>query len=220
MRKVHLYGALATQFGKQHSFHIDSVPEAIQALRANFPNFAAALREGFYRVVVGKSQKHGVAIGEDELVGLRLGSQDLHIVPVVKGSKRGGLGKIIAGIALIGLSVFTGGLGGMFTATLGGVQGGLSITSAIAGIGQAMLLTGVASLLAPEQKDTSDKEKSFTSSGPVTSTREGGIIPIVYGEVITGGVMVNGILSVTKGNGSAVHVPASPYSSKYVKLKA
>lgn len=33
-------------------------------------------------------------------------------------------------------------------------------------------------------------------TGPTTTTREGGIVPIVYGRVWTGGTMINGALSV------------------------
>lgn len=194
MRKIHLYGALKQEFGAAHSFAVETIAEAIQALRANFPAFAARLRPGFYRVVVGQSQKNGMELGESDLAGFRLGNQDLHIVPVVKGSKRGGLGKIIAGIALIGLSIVTGGAGGMLAGTLWGSTTGASL---LGQIGVGVLMTGVASLLAPQVEDSGDKEKSYTSSGPVVTTREGGIIPIAYGKVICGGTMINGLLTTT-----------------------
>ncbi|MCB5411876.1 hypothetical protein [Pseudogemmobacter faecipullorum] len=194
MRTIHLYGNLGKSFGHRHDFAVETVPEAIQALRANFSNFANFIREGFYRVVVGKTQKNGMELGEDDLPGFKLGKQDLHIVPVLKGSKRGGIGKIIAGIALIGLSAF----GGAALAAPLFAGGTMSMASVAGSLGTGLLLTGVASLLAPQQKVESE-DQNFTSSGPVNTTREGGIIPIVYGEVICGGTMINGILTTKVG---------------------
>lgn len=201
MRKVHLYGSLGKEFGKVHTFAIESIAEAIQALRANFPEFASRIRLGHYRVVVGKNTNNGISLGEEDLPGFKLGKQDLHIIPVVQGSKRGGLMKIIAGVALIGLSVMTGGAAAV--GAFGSLwSGGMTVSSMIGQIGMGMLLTGAASLIAPQIEDSSDKQKSFTSTGPVSTTREGGIVPIVYGEVFTGGTMVNGLLSVRQSGGS------------------
>ena len=199
MRKVHLYGALGQQFGETHEFEVATVSETIQALRANFEQFTNALRHGFYRVVVGKTEANGLELDELEAASFKLGSQELHIVPVIEGSKRGGLGKIIAGIALIGLSAVTGGAAGAMM--LQPLWGAATVGSVIGSIGTGLLLTGVASLIAPQQK-SEDDAKSHTSSGPAVSTREGGIVPIAYGEVITGGTMINGILTVRQGDGT------------------
>ncbi len=200
MRTVYLYGSLGQEFGHKHKFAIESPLEAIQALRANFPKFASKLRVGFYRVVVGKTEKNGMELDEGELLGFKLGKQDLHIVPVIEGAKRGGLGKIVAGIAMIGLSAMTAGAtGGIFGTALFG--GGMTGSAMIGSVGISMTMTGVASLLTPQEPDSAEKAKSFTSSGPTVTTREGGIVPIAYGEVITGGTMINGILTVRQENG-------------------
>ena len=50
-------------------------------------------------------------------------------------------------------------------------------------------------MLAPELK-AEETKKSFTMTGPQNNTREGGIVPIVYGEVYTGGTMISGALNV------------------------
>lgn len=193
LRKVYLYGALGKEFGRDHSFDVNSIGEAIEALQANFKRFHNALRHGFYRVVVGERGK-GIELSEADLNGFNLGSQPLHIIPVVKGRKRGGIGKLIAGVVLIGLSAATAGMAG-FAAPLFGTTATLS--GMMGSIGTGLLLTGVASLIAPEAKtDSSENEQSFTMAGPQTTTREGGIVPIVYGEVVTGGTMINGALTI------------------------
>lgn len=191
MRKVHLHGALGKEFGASHQFDVRDIPDAIQALIANFSNFASKIRGGFYKVIVG-DKKTGVEMDEQSVATYSIGNNDIHIIPVTQGRGRGGLGKILAGVLLIGLAVFTGGTAlmsaGLFgsTTTLGGI-----LTS----VGTGLVMTGVASILAPST-ETKESDPSFTMSGPQTTLREGGIIPIVYGECIVGGVMISGILRI------------------------
>lgn len=189
-RVVHLHGALGAEFGKKISLAVETVPEAIEALMANFPSFASKIRNGFYRIVVGKTLKNGFELEAHQLLGFKLGNQELHLVPVVEGAKRGGLGKIIAGIALIGLSAMTGGAAGAIVGQT--LWAGTTVGSLAASIGTSMLLTGVASMIAPEATSDDESNQSFVMSGPVNNTREGSIVPIVYGEVYTGGVMISG----------------------------
>lgn len=193
MRSVYLHGALGKEFGRKHLFDVDSITDVICALRANFPRFASAIRDRFYRVILGKNISNGVALGETEL-GFNLGRNDVHIVPATQGRKRGGLGKIVAGIALIGLSMVP----GLNVAMWGGAAGAIAAPTwaGVAGtLGSSMLLTGVASMLAPEI-EAGDNSQSFTMTGPVSNMREGGIVPIAYGEVIVGGSMISGGISV------------------------
>lgn len=205
MRDIHLHGALGAQFGKRHRFHVDSVAEVIDALRANFPDFIAAIRDGFYRIVLGKTARSGLTLREDQL-GLNLGSRAVHIIPTVQGRKNGGLGKVIAGVALVGLSMVSGGAVGAMMATqfAGGTVGGIT-----GSFGMAMMLTGVSSMLAPEQQ-AGDTKQSFTMSGPVSNMKEGNIIPIAYGEVVTGGYMISGSVEI---DGSGPDTPPSVRSN-------
>ncbi|SEB62251.1 tail assembly protein [Rhodobacter sp. 24-YEA-8] len=191
MRTIHLHGSLGREFGHKIRLAVDTVKEAIDALQANFPKFFNTIRNGHFRVIVGKTQKNGMELDEAMLPGFKLGTQDLFIVPVIKGSKRGGLGKIIAGVALIGLAS----LGGAALAAPLFAGGSMSMGSIAGAMGASLMLTGVATLLAPELK-AEENEKSFTMTGPQNTTREGGIIPIAYGRVWTGGTMINGALSI------------------------
>lgn len=196
MRTIHLYGSLGKEFGRKIEMLVDTVAEAIQALQANLPRFRHAIRNGHFRVIVGKNQKTGMALDEAMLPGFKLGAQDLFIIPVVKGSKRGGVGKIIAGIALIGLAAF----GGAAMAAPLFAGSTMSMASVAGAMGTSMLLTGVSSLLAPETQ-SEDRQQSFTMTGPQVTTREGGIIPIAYGRVWTGGTMINGALNIKQSDG-------------------
>lgn len=182
---VHLHGALGAEFGRKYRFAVETVGEVVAALRANFPTFDASFRNGSYRVILGRTRSQGTALREDQVGRVKLAGRAVHIVPVVAGRKRGGLGKIISGIALIGLSLMPGGLAAapLFgSATVGTVAGQM---------GMALALTGVASMIAPEQ-DAGDDKKSFTMTGPQSNVREGHILPITYGEAIVGGSLISG----------------------------
>ncbi|MTD98786.1 hypothetical protein GIY56_00620 [Paracoccus sp. YIM 132242] len=173
--------------------------ETIAALQANFPRFANAIRNGFYKIVLGKTVRQGLALRENQL-GVDLADRAIHIVPTVAGRKNGGLGKVIAGIALIGLSMVTGGAAGALMATpfAGGTVGAM-----VGSMGLAMAVSGVSAMLAPEQK-AEDRKESFTMSGPSSVIREGNIVPIAYGEVVTGGYMISGSVVI---NGPAGDLP-------------
>src|SRR5690606_15073858 len=84
------------KYGSVHKFAINTAPEAVRAMSANFKEFANDFRNGFYRVVVGSTE-----IKETEL-DLRVGkSREIHIYPVAAGAKNSGGLKIIAGLALL-----------------------------------------------------------------------------------------------------------------------
>lgn len=192
MREIYLHGALGKEFGRKFQFDADSVVDVLCALRANFPRFANAIRNGFYKIIVGKRISTGMALAEHEISGFNLGAKPVHIVPVTAGRKNGGLGKIITGIALIGLSMVPGLNVGIWSAA---GAGGATWSGAASALGTSMLLTGAATMIAPEI-DSGDTKESFTMSGPSSNVQEGNIIPIAYGEVITGGYMISGGITI------------------------
>lgn len=189
MREVKLYGHLARQFGRVFRFDVASPAEAVQALRANFPGFEAALvghRPG-YRVFVGKQN-----IGADDLHFQ--GGSTIKIVPVVAGAGRGGLGQIILGAVLLGLTFWNplGLFAGEFAAL-----GGLGLK----GIGTAMMLGGVAQMLfsppvseGPQERP--ENKPSYAFNGPVNTTAQGNPVPICYGRLMVGSQVISAGLSV------------------------
>lgn len=206
MRTIHLHGFLATKYGKSFKLDIDTAGEAIRALTANFPTFMQDIREGAWHIVRGKDVDKGVSLDEHQISSFRLGKGDLHLVPFVAGSKRGGLLKVILGVVLIGAAfLFTG--GALATSITGGtgLLGGVTGTQ-VALFGAAVALAGVSSLLAPEEKaDEKDGSESYTMSGPGNTYDQGNPVPLVYGEVITGGVLISGGVDIERiavtGNG-------------------
>lgn len=196
MRDIYLHGALGEKYGKVFRLSVATAGEAVRALAANFPEFLRDLHDGAWHVVRGKKVDTGFSLDETQLGTFKLGSSDLHFVPYVAGSKRGGLLKIILGVVLIGAAfVFSG--GALATPIAGGALGGVTYGN-MAMIGAAVALAGVSSLLSPEEKSEDDKQNSFTFAGPENSYEQSAPIPLVYGEIITGAVMVSGGLDIEK----------------------
>lgn len=188
LRKVHLHGSLA-KHGDVFEFDVLTAAEALAALAANVPEFLGDLREGSWVILRGDPDT-GLALDEDAVVSMRLGNADLHIMPEIMGAKNSsGALKAILGIALIAI---TAGSAAPFLANPIIAGAGATWGNVIGQMGLAMALTGVSSMLAPETESDSKDDESFTMTGPVSRYGQGNAIPIVYGEVITGGVLVSG----------------------------
>lgn len=197
MRNVILHGHLAEKFGPSFRLAVATAGEALRALNVNFPGqFVEALMEGSYRVVRGEDFDLELEVINE----FNLGMADLHIVPVIAGSASGNKGgsavKTIIGVALVGVAIFASGgtlaapLAGMGATAFGGVTWGT-----IALFGVAMALSGIAGMLTPKDankpKTDSQKQDSFSFSGPVNVTGAGGAVPLIYGHVITGSVVIS-----------------------------
>lgn len=197
MRKVYLHGAIGEKYGKRFELDVQTAAEALRALAANFPDIVGDFKEGSWHVVRGEEIDTGMSLGEEDIATFRLGKGDLHFVPVVAGSKRGGLLKVILGVALIGVGFFMGGFAAPIfggTGLLGGVTYGHLMI-----FGAALALGGAAQLLSPEKKtDETDKESSFMMNGPGNTYDQGYPVPLIYGEVITGSVLISAGVDVEK----------------------
>ena len=209
MKVVKVYGALRKLLG-QCRFELDvSTPaQAIKALCVNFPSLEKWLTDSekdgvAYRVTVGKQK----ATEEDvSPLLLPFGEREVFsITPVISGA--GGLGRALAGVALIALAVVTYGgslsYSGAFAAKAGltGFAAAGAATAAVAAnVGAYLILSGVAQMLSPTPRPPSFEEAqkldSFTFSGIVNVTKQGGPVPIVLGRAYAGSVVISAGLDV------------------------
>ena len=203
LRKLKLHGELA-KFVGQDEFEavMRTSAEAIRFLVSNFPKVEAYMSDKYYQVLVGKED-----IDKEDLHN-PTGQSDIHIVPVITGAGgRSPFGRILLGAALIGASFMfpgagmfgTQSFGGVFAAgTTGGVATGSAIMTgigtAVSAIGAGLVLNGVSELLFPlptpdAQED--DPRISFAFNGLTNTSRAGTAHPIVYGEIVTGSVVIS-----------------------------
>ena len=195
LRKVKLYGQLAEFVGhKEFEVKVDNVAQAVSFLIHNFEGLEAYMSPKYYQVKVGDDD-----IGTDELA-FPVGQQDIHFVPVIAGAGRGGLGKVLLGALLItGAVMAGGGFGALFSEkglVFAGGKFGAFMGKFAMNLGMGLTIMGVSEMLFPlpePQKFSSeeDPQLSFSFSGVQNTSRAGTPVPIVYGEIFTGSVVIS-----------------------------
>ena len=197
LRKLKLYGELAKFVGhKEFEIKVNNVAQAVSFLVHNFPEVEKHMNPKYYQVKVGSYE-----IGKEE-IAYPIGKEDIHFVPVVTGS--GGVGKALLGVALIGLAFATGGSSLAFG--LGGFTGGAGISAIVGNVGIALTLMGVSEMLfpmpqPPKFSSEQDPRLSFSFSGVQNTSRAGTPVPIVYGEIFTGSVVISAAVDTNQVEG-------------------
>lgn len=189
MTTIKLSGSLAQKFGRTHRRQLDSGDtwEAFKALKATLAGFEEEIRrlDGLgLRFAVFRNRQN---VGAEEFD--RGGVRELRIVPVVGGSKRGGLMQTVVGIALIAAAAFvTGGVGAAFAA--GGAWG------TAAAVGVSLIAGGVIQMLSPQAKGLSqsaapENMPSYAFGSAKNTTASGNPVPICIGERRWGGAIIS-----------------------------
>ena len=188
MKIVKVYGQLKKKLG-QSSFELDvnTPAQAIKALCVNFPDltnwFIDNDQNGYgYKVEIGKQKVYA----EDLKPMLQPFTEKdiLRIVPVIKGAGRG-LGRFLLGVALVGVAFVAG------PSSLALIGAGAS--KALTYVGTSLILGGISEMLSPSPQPIpeSSKLQSFSFSGIVNVADQGVPVPICYGRVFTGSVVVS-----------------------------
>ena len=197
LSKIKVYGRLARFLGERtFEAEISSPTDVFKFLLANFPSLESHMMEQNYCVKVGNYE-----ISETEL-DIPTGNQEIKIVPVVMGARKG-FGRFLLGAVLIGAAVFTGGAGVGFSGLafkanaivpLAAPTLTSSLLAAAGNLGIYLALSGAAEMISPTPNpdSASDDPASFTFNGIQNTIRAGVAIPVVYGEIFTGSLVVSG----------------------------
>ena len=192
LRKLKLYGELAKFVGhKEFEVQVHNLPQAISFLVNNFPEVEKYMIPKLYQVKIGNYE-----INEEEL-DYPIGQQDIHIVPVITGAG-GGFGRFLTGALLIGASFMFPGAGlfgtTSFLGAAAGTGAGTLIGTGLSAIGAGLVIGGIGEMLFPTQQPTfeDNPQISFNFSGTQNTARAGTPVPIVYGEIFTGSVVISG----------------------------
>ena len=197
LRKLKLYGELATFVGhKEFEIQVHNLPQAISFLVNNFPEVEKYMNPKHYLVKVGNYE-----ITENEIHD-PIGQQDIHIIPVISGAGGDTFNTILLGAALIGASFFfpgaglfgTQAIGATGTAGLAGTGIGTLVGTGLSAISAGLILQGIGNILYPVEDPTfeDNPQISFNFAGTQNTARAGTPVPIVYGEIFTGSVVISG----------------------------
>ena len=194
LRKIKLYGELAKFVGhKEFEVKADTLAHAVSFLINNFEGVEKYMSPKHYQVKVGN-----YAVDESELAH-PIGQEDIHFIPVIAGAGRG-LGKILLGAALIGFVFLSGGASFSLQSGLTfkeGLLGSAFLNKSLAYVGAYLVLSGVSEMLfpMPQSPDFESEENprlSFSFGGTQQTGRAGTPVPLVYGEIFTGSVVISG----------------------------
>jgi predicted phage tail protein len=188
LRKIRLYGQLAKFIGQRVlEADVETAAEAVRFLVTNWPELERHMADQYYRVSVGKYD-----LAAEELHD-PAGQQDIKIMPVLAGA--GSVGRILLGVLLIGLAFIPGVGASLAAATYGSLT---SVGTVLLGLGASLVLGGVAQLLSPVPQvnktmgnDPDDPRRSFSFSGIQQTSRQGIPVPICYGEMLVGSVVIS-----------------------------
>lgn len=203
MLTVRLHGHLEEKYGSEFRFEAATVREVIDALQANFDDFTEEFikdQRAYNILVDAESQEIGGCV-----VPIKTDST-IDIIPIIGGAGfLKSLGLIIVGAILI-VATSGAGLGFLASAAAGGSAfsglAGLAVSAigavgagTIAAIGWGLALAGVASLLAgPDGPDGGGPESSSLSQTE-NIIGQGMPIPVGYGRLMVGSVVLSATVS-------------------------
>ena len=181
LKKIKVYGKLRQFLGKSYFMAaVKSPQQAMSFLIANFEGVQKHMNDQIYKMKMG-----GRVITEEYLS--MTGQGDIQIIPVATGA-----GPIAVGVALIGA--------GTVAATATSFLVGTVLASALTTVGTSMLIEGVTDLLAPQNpipdvSSVSDIDPSirgsYSFSGIQNVSSSGVPIPIIYGAVFSGSIIIS-----------------------------
>ena len=184
MTRILFSGSLAKAFGRERFRLLETgtTAEAFSALKHTVPGF-----EDFIRDSARRGQRYAIFrnrenVGEDRFA--LSGTTEIRIVPVIAGSKNGGLFQTVLGVVLIVV--------GVLITPISGPIGG-----ALVSVGIGMAIGGVVQMLSPVPKSPSQQEQGVTENKPsylfngaFNSTQQGLPVPVVYGQMLVGSSVV------------------------------
>lgn len=184
MVNVRFYGSLK-QFGAEFRLDCQNTAEIVQALTSQIPKLRQFIQQGLFTVRVGRDYFDNRYL-EQGLSHKLKDDATVHFTPVLKGSKRGGLFGMIAGVAIIAGAIALGPLAGIISTNAAWIVGS---------VGASLLLGGVAQMLTkmPEMKMGTEKEKkqSTAFSNLSNMTAQGKPMPLAYGRMRVGSLIIS-----------------------------
>jgi predicted phage tail protein len=203
MVTIRLLGEAGRRFGRRFELAVKTPAEAVRALCVQMPALRQYLLESEENGICWRAiTEHPDGLDEEQLFWPM--SKRFILAPQPVG--RGGVGKIVAGVALVALSFVSFGAGA-WAGVLGSYGvGSFAAAGSVAALvtGAGLITLGVADLLTPTPKmpnvagggsygtgatsgrNREEQKNSFTFDKSNANTQQGEVVPVLYGERIIG----------------------------------
>lgn len=182
MKTIYLHGVLREKFGESYRLDVRDAKEAVRFLMAQVEGFKEELEKGDWHIIKGGIDS-GDAISESN-IDVSLGNTtEIHIVPAIEGA--GGIVDIVSGITIIAWSAATG--------NWAGIKSGWNKVT-----GGFTELIGGNKIADYSGRSSTDERPSFLFDGATNTSTQGLPVPVIYGRVKTGSVVVSAGLSAEK----------------------
>ena len=186
LRKIKVYGSLRKFLGKSYfEAAVSSPQQAYNFLKANFEGLEKHMNEQIYKVKMG-----GRVISQDFL-DLK-GQGEIHIIPVAVGA--GFVGDLISGAVNLAKDAVNFVVDNAIPLVTAFVTGGTSLllTTAALGFASDLLTPDVPTQNFSSVGDTDPSIRgSYSFSGIQNVSNAGVPIPIIYGTVFTGSIIIS-----------------------------
>ena len=188
LKKIKVYGKLRQFLGQSYfEAAVKSPQQAFAFLKANFEGVEKHMNDQLYKIKMG-----GRVVTQEFLT--MSGQGDIQIIPVATGAGP------IAAIAVGALGIGAGAAISAGGVTLLGITIGCAVGGVVTALGTSLLIGGVTELISPTQPasnisqvgDTDPSIRgSYSFSGIQNVSNAGVPIPIIYGSVFTGSVIIS-----------------------------
>jgi len=200
LRKLTVYGRLRQFLGQSHfEVAVNNPRQAFAFLIANFPEVENHMTNQLYKIKMGDLEI------TEEMLEVQ-GEGDIKIIPIAVGSVSIALGAL----GVFGGSAAAAATSGFFATAIGGV-----VASGLTAVGTSMLIDGVTSIIAPTPKvpnfnaadslseNDPNVQANFGFNSITNTTRAGVPVPIIYGEVFTGSIVISSGIDTVQVEGTA-----------------
>ncbi len=206
MQKVILLGEMGQKFGETWDMNVDYLGDIFKLIacqRNGFKKYLTECQESGTDFAIKRGKEY---VGEEELL-LSVADEDIIITAVPAGAKSG-FAKILAAIVII---VVTWGWGASAAAAANaqagvaaGSAGAASAGSMIAGnifamtafsMGMGLAMQGISQLMMPGPEVDKETPDNYLFNGSSAHIKEGLPVPLIYGEMLVGGGVINQTLT-------------------------
>ena len=201
MVTIRLLGEAGRRFGRQFKLAVKTPAEAVRALCVQIPGLREYFLESSENGIVWRAvTDHSEGLEGEQLLWPM--SKRFVLAPIPAG--KGGVGKIVLGVALVAFAIVTAG-GGVLGLGLGF---GTTTAIGIGLVGGAFIFAGIADLLTPTPKmptvsgrggissgatsgrSREEQQRAYTFDKSNANTQQGEVVPVLYGERIIGSLPV------------------------------